>query len=359
MLSFYIAALIVLGIVVTGFFAGRHKTSRSSHAEWGLGGRSFGTIITWFLLGADVYTAYTFLGLTGLAYAIGAPAFFAIPYGTIAYLLASLFLPKLWKLAKENHYLTMADYVKARFQSPFLALLVALTGIFFVIPYIDLQLVGITGVVQETAGKAISPQFTVLISFLLVAGYTFFSGLRAPAWTSVIKDVLIWVVMLFVIFNLPIHWFGSIGNATAKLIQTHPQLLTIPSKGLSYFWFFGAALMSSMVLFMWPHTSTAAFAAKDTNSIRKNVVFIPLYNIILFLITFVGLTAVLVVPKGTPANVALLVMAKMTYGPAFFGVIGGTIALASLVPASIMVLSAANLIARNVYKEFLNPTASV
>lgn len=95
-----ITAIIVLTVVCIGFLAGRDKSSRTSVEEWSVGGRRFGGLLVWFLVGADLYTAYTFLGLTSTAFTGGSVAFFAIPYSVLAYFIAYFFLPKLWKVAK-------------------------------------------------------------------------------------------------------------------------------------------------------------------------------------------------------------------------------------------------------------------
>jgi SSS family solute:Na+ symporter len=56
-------------VTVMGFFAARWKSGPvSEHLdEWGLGGRQFGTWITWFLVGGDFYTAYTVIAVLRLA----------------------------------------------------------------------------------------------------------------------------------------------------------------------------------------------------------------------------------------------------------------------------------------------------
>src|SRR6185312_1746864 len=116
--------------------------------EWGLGGRSFGCWVTWFLVGGDLYTAYTFVAVPALLFASGAAGFFAVPYTIIIYPLVFLILVRLWSVSHRHGFVTPADFVRARFQSPTLALLVAITGIVATMPYIALQLVGIESVLK-------------------------------------------------------------------------------------------------------------------------------------------------------------------------------------------------------------------
>jgi SSS family solute:Na+ symporter len=63
-------------VAVMGFVAARWRRPASMHHldEWGLGGRSFGGWVTWFLVGGDLYTAYTFVAVPALLYAAGAMA---------------------------------------------------------------------------------------------------------------------------------------------------------------------------------------------------------------------------------------------------------------------------------------------
>src|SRR5258708_31208646 len=152
--------------------------------EWGLGGRRFGTIITWFLVGGDFYTAYTVIAVPALVFAVGAYGFFALPYTIIVYPLVFLVMPRLWAVCQRHHYITGADFVHGRYGSRWLALVVALTGLLATMPYIPLQLVGIQVVLGALgigggAGWASDPPLIVALS--IPALYTSASGPRAPA----------------------------------------------------------------------------------------------------------------------------------------------------------------------------------
>lgn len=182
-----ITAVIVLTVVCIGFIAGRDKSSRTSVEEWSVGGRRFGGLLVWFLVGADLYTAYTFLGLTSTAYTGGSVAFFAIPYSVLAYFIAYFFLPKLWKVAKIHKLTTLADYARERFDSKLLASLVAIVGVLMLIPYICLQLSGIQDTLQVAGTGVINVNMVVIISFILVALYTFFSGIKGRRLRRLLK----------------------------------------------------------------------------------------------------------------------------------------------------------------------------
>ncbi|MDR4947606.1 sodium:solute symporter family protein [Neobacillus cucumis] len=351
-----ITGIIVLGVVLIGFLSGRDKSNRSSVEEWSVGGRRFGTLLVWFLVGADLYTAYTFLGLTSTAYTGGSLAFFAIPYTIIAYFISYFFLPKLWKFSKNHRITTLADYAKVRFNSKFLSFLIAVVGVLMLIPYIDLQLAGIQDTLTVAGTGYINVKVVVIVSFLLVALFTFFSGIKGPTYTAVIKDILVWVVMLFLVVNLPIMHFGSWGAMIDKVATDSPQLLTIPTTGPKGIpWFLTASLVSGLALFMWAHAATGVFTAKSADALRKNAIFLPLYNIVLILLIFLGFVAYHVLPAGTNPRFALLNLIQVSYGGTVQGLAYATIALASLIPCSIMAIGASNLFANNIYRDLINP----
>src|SRR3954453_1569610 len=149
---------IILFVVVSGmgFVAARWRrpATMQSLDEWGLGGRSFGSWVTWFLVGGDLYTAYTFVAVPALVFGAGAAGFYAVPYTIVVYPLVFLVLIRLWSGADVPGVVTPADFVRARFGSPTLALVIAVTGIVATMPYIALQLVGIQAVLKTMGVNA-------------------------------------------------------------------------------------------------------------------------------------------------------------------------------------------------------------
>lgn len=351
-----ITSFIVLTVVLIGFIAGRDKKNRSSVEEWSVGGRRFGPLLVWLLVGADLYTAYTFLGLTSTAYSSGSLAFFAIPYTIIAFSISYFYLPKLWKVSKKHKLTTLADYAKERFDSKFLSLLIAVVGVLMLIPYIDLQLAGIQDTLTVAGTGFINIKVVVILSFLLVAFYTFFSGIKGPTYTAIIKDILVWVIMLFLVVSIPIIHFGGWGSMIDKLVVESPELLTIPTSGPKGIpWFVTASLVSGLALFMWAHAATGVFTAKNADTLRKNAIYLPFYNIVLILVVFLGFAAFHVLPEGSDPRFALLNLIQVSYGGVVQGLAYSTIALASLIPCSIMAIGASNLFANNIYRDFINP----
>src|SRR3954470_9325437 len=147
---FGVFIFLFLLVTVLGFGAARWRRAKGldSLGEWGLGGRGFGTFIAWFLIGGDIYTAYTFIAVPATLYAGSVVGFFAVPYTIVVYPLIFIFVPRFWSVSHRHGYVTPADFVRGRFDSRALALMIALTGILATMPYIALQLVGMEVVLQ-------------------------------------------------------------------------------------------------------------------------------------------------------------------------------------------------------------------
>src|SRR3954447_11333144 len=223
-ISLGVFSALFLLVTVLGFAAVRWRRAESlAHIdEWGLGGRSFGSFVTWFLLGGDLYTAYTFVAVPALMYGAGAIGFFAVPYTIIVYPLVFVFMPRLWSVSHRHGYVTPADFVRGRFDSSTLALAVAVTGIVATMPYIALQLVGIEAVLDAMGvhGSGWAKDLPLAIAFAILAAYTYTSGLRAPALIAFIKDALIYVVIIVAVIYIPtrLGGYGHIFDAAqAKL----------------------------------------------------------------------------------------------------------------------------------------------
>ena len=364
---------------MVGFAAARWRRAEDMlHLnEWGLGGRGFGSFVTWFLLGGDLYTAYTFIAVPALVYGTGAAGFFTLSYTIMVYPIVFVFLPRLWSVARVHGYITPADFIRGRYGSRGLALAVAFTGILAVMPYIALQLVGIQSVltVMGIGGSSTTGfvhDLPLIIAFLILAGYTFVSGLRAPALIAFIKDTLIYVMIIVAIIYIPIRvggWAHIFSVADTHLKATNPKtgkpngsLILQPA---GYWAFATLALGSALALFMYPHTITGVFAAKRRNVIRRNVAALPVYSLVLGLIALLGYMAL--AAPGVPAEVkahdanaqlAVPFLFQRIFPSWFAGIGFSAIVIGALVPAAIMAIAAANLFARNIWKEYIRPNAS-
>ncbi|MEU3841845.1 monocarboxylate uptake permease MctP [Streptomyces sp. NPDC028635] len=360
-------------VTVLGFLAARWRKAENEHSldEWGLGGRSFGTWITWFLLGGDLYTAYTFVAVPAAIYAAGASGFFAVPYTILVYPLIFTFLPRLWSVSHKHGYVTTSDFVRGRFGSKGLSLAVALTGILATMPYIALQLVGIQAVldVMGVGGGENTNWFVkdlpLLIAFGVLAAYTYSSGLRAPALIAFVKDALIYIVIAVAIIYIPIKLggfddiFAKAGHAFSQVNPTTHKPRGALVSGEAQQWTYATlALGSALALFMYPHSITATLSSKSREVIRRNTTILPLYSLMLGLLALLGFMAIAAGVKVQNGQLAIPQLFEDMFPDWFTGIAFAAIGIGALVPAAIMSIAAANLFTRNIYKDFIKPEAT-
>lgn len=352
-----ILVTLVLAVTVLGFLASRWGSANLSNLdEWALGGRGFGTVVSWFLLGGDLYTAYTFIAVPALVYGVGALGFFAVPYATVAYPIALVILSRFYTLARERGYVTAADFVRDRFGDRWLEVAVAITGVLAAMPYIALQLDGMEAVFSQLGGffSAGNGFVALLVAFVLLAAYTYTSGLRAPAMIAFVKDTLIYITVIAAIVIIPAklggwgHIFAA--SATALAAKTPPGgILLGPGQYIAYAtWAFG----SSLALFIYPHSITSVLAAKSLAVIRRNAALLPVYSLLLGFLALLGFCA-LAAGYTTSNNSSVVPMLITQFFPDWFaGVAKAAIVIGALVPAAIMAIGAANLFASNITSGF-------
>ena len=334
--------------------------------EWGLGGRRFGTIVTWFLVGGDLYTAYTFIAVPALAFGAGAVAFFAVPYTIMIYPILFLVFPRLWNVCNKHGYITAGDFVRGRFGNRWLALAVAITGIVATMPYIALQLVGIQVVVGALgiSGTGLAADLPLIIAFIILAAFTYSSGLRAPASIAIVKDILIYVTAFAAVIIIPIE-LGGFGKIFAA-VPVQKLLLAVPGANTTgaYGAYATLALGSALALFLYPHSLTGILSASSGHAIRRNAAMLPGYSFMLGLLALVGFFAIAAGVANLPEyaagfkefgnNFAVPALFLHSFPSWFVGIAFAAIGIGALVPAAIMSIAASNLYTRNIYREFIN-----
>jgi solute:Na+ symporter, SSS family len=350
-----------------GFAAARWRRGDLDQLhEWGLGGRRFGTVITWFLVGGDVYTAYTFIAVPALAFGAGAVAFFAVPYTIIIYPLMFLIFRRLWNVCHKHGYITAGDFVKGRFGNRWLALAVCVTGIVATMPYIALQLVGLQVVIgaMGISGTGLMADMPLFIAFVILAAFTYSSGLRAPASIAIVKDILIYVTAIVAVIVIP-YELGGFGKIFAA-VPAQKLLLAIPGPNTTgaYSAYATLALGSAFALFLYPHSLTGILSASSGKVIRRNAAMLPGYTFMLGLLALFGFFVIASGVDKLPEyaagfkqfgnNFAVPALLLHSFPAWFAGVAFAAIGIGALVPAAIMSIAAANLYTRNIHREFIN-----
>lgn len=364
---------IALFIFVTGlgFWAARWRAGDLTELhEWGLGGRRFGTVVTWFLLGGDLYTAYTFIAVPALVYGAGALGFFAVPYTILVYPLLYMVFPRVWSLAHKHGYVTSSDLVLGRYGNKWMALAVGVTGIVATLPYIALQLVGMQVVIGAMGvwGTGLAGDLPLIIAFVILAAFTYTSGLRAPAMIAVVKDLLIYLVVIAVMIFVPLKLggFGPVFSAVpaAKLTLAAPVGDTYGA----YSVYATLALGSALALFLYPHSMTAILSSSSPGAIRRNAALLPAYSLVLGFLALLGFMAVALHVGADPAlaagfrrygnNFAVPALILSIFPGWFAGIAFAAIAIGALVPSAIMSIACANIVSRTIYRGFIAPNAT-
>ena len=338
--------------------------------EWGLGGGRFGTLITWFLLGGDLYTAYTFIAVPALAFGAGALAFFAVPYTTIVYPMTFVVFPRLWSVCRQHGYVTAADFVRGRFCNRWLALAITVTGLLATMPYIALQLEGLQVVIAALGVGSTGwlGEVPLIVAFVILAAFTYTSGLRAPAAIAIVKDVMIYITIIVALIVIPAKLGGF--AAIFAAIPAKNLILATPPDGSTgmYTSYATLALGSAAALFLYPHAITAVLSSSSRDVIRRNSALLPAYSIVLALIALLGFMAYAAHVDQNPAfkemfgqygkNFAVPALFLQLFPEWFAGFAFAAIGIGALVPAAVMSIAAANLWTRNIHLEFVNPNAT-
>ncbi|MDH6576189.1 sodium:solute symporter [Kitasatospora sp. MAP5-34] len=348
------ALLVIAGFLLLAVGLGlraRHGKDMTLE-QWSVGGRGFGTLFVFVLLAGEIYTTFTFLGAAGWAYGKGGPALYILCYASLAYVLSYWLLPAIWRFGKEHRLVSQPDFFVKKFDSWLLGALVALVGVVAMVPYLVLQLTGLGIIVSSASYGHISSHVAVVIGTVALAGYVIISGIHGSAWTSVVKDVLILGVVVFLGIYLPVHYSGGIGQMFHQIDATDPGFLTLRHRGYSPAWFASTVLLSALGFYMWPHSFSATYSAKNPRVFRRNAVFLPLYQLILLFVFFAGFAAIIAVPglKGADGDLSLLRITVKSFDPWFVGVVGGAGVLTALVPGSLLLMTSATCLAKNVYQ---------
>ncbi len=340
-------------VTVAGFMAARwRRADLNSLEEWGLAGRRFGTLITWFLIGGDFYTAYTVIAVPAALYGVGAAGFFAVPYCILSFPLMLLVLPRLWTVCHRERYVTLADYVRGRYGSRWLSIAFAVTGILATMPYIALQLVGMRAVI---AAMGVHGEWPLVAAFVILAAYTYSSGLRAPAAIAIVKDVMLYVMVIAAVIIIParLGGYGAVFAGAAHALAAHHPPGSIVLRPAQYSSYSSLAIGSALALLFYPHTFTGTLSSRSADVIRRNAALMPAYNLLLGLIALLGLMALAAgIQTSDSSSVVPLLFIRM-FPEWFAGFCLAAIGIGALVPAAIMSIATANLFTRNLWGEWV------
>lgn len=354
-----IALAAVVAITIGGIIYGKRQSS--TFDGWLVNNRSMGFILVWFLLGTEIYTAFTFQGLAGYAFKSGASVFYNVALNDVAYAIGFLVLPSLWLIGRRFGHVTQSDFLAGRYHSKNLGIFIALTTAIIMIAYIDLNIEGLGAIIQVIGHNAVNQKVADLIGFLVLALAVLMGGIRGSAWQSMIKDILMFVAIITLFVVVPIHYFGSFGNMYSQMLAKIPNHLALPgvSKKQGPLWLVTTVALTGIGQWMWPQWFGVAYTAKNPRTLKLEAVFMPLYQLVKVMVITIGFAAVIIfaTSKSVKGNNVIMLLALKTF-PAWALVIFTIAAVfAAIVPAGPIIMTSAGLLSKNVYAALRPGTA--
>lgn len=327
---------------------------------WSVGGRNLGSIIVFLLLAGEIYTTFTFLGASGWAYAHGGAAYYILCYGSLAYVISYWLAPAIWRYGKQMRLLSQPDWWVSKYKSRTSGTVVAIVGIVAMIPYLELQLAGLGIIVNATSYGKISTTTAEWCGAVALVAYVVVSGIHSAASNAVVKDIIVLVIVVALGIYLPLHLGGGFehlfqqleGNGLPDAWAKGGVSLRLSENGYDMGWFVTNVLMSTLGFFMWPHYFGAVYAADNPKTFRRNAVLLPLYQLVILFVFFIGFTAALalkVVPDGG-ANNALLEIVTQELPQWLVGLVGAAGLFCALVPGAMLLTTCGTSISTNLYK---------
>ncbi|MFI6941774.1 sodium:solute symporter [Streptomyces sp. NPDC050418] len=338
-------AVFMVATVALGLLAVRGRGGQGGLAEWSVGGRSLGVVFIWVLMAGEGYTSFSYLGAAGWGYNYGAPVLYVVAYMSCGYVVGYVVGPMLWSYARDHGLVGITDMISHRYGKPWLGAAVAVLATVFLLPYIQLQITGMGVVVSTISYGTISLNWAYFLAFAITTGFVVVSGLRGSAWVSVLKDVLVIGTLAFLAIYVPLHYFDGYGAFLDRLVDEKRAWLTLPGNGgeesgLGLAWFASTTLLNAFTVVIFPTTVAGYLGARDADTLRRNAILLPAYNILLFVPMLLGMAALFVVPglTGADSNLALFELVVDSLPAWAVGVIGVAAALSSIVPMAVFML---------------------
>lgn len=357
--TFTVAIAGMVVIAALGFAGRRGKTADLD--EWTVGKRDFDAMSAWFLQAGEAFTTFTFLGVAGIAFGGGVAATYAIPYIPLSFIGMFFIAPLVWRLGRRHNYITQADYFEERYNSRLMGVVVAVMGVVFLLPYLQLQITGLGAIVQLVTGKENWGDISMVIATVLTVAFVLWSGLRGVANTAYLKDVLVILAMVVLVVAIPSHFAGGLTDVFEQVKETRPELLTVPDDGATgKNWWLTSILISAIgsAFMTLPHLWPATLAAEDENVLRKNSIWLPLYQVVIILPIAIGFTGAIALEQKADGNSVLLTLTRDALPDWFVGVVAVAAASAAMVPAAALCMGMSTLVARNIVRT-RNPRAQL
>jgi SSS family solute:Na+ symporter len=308
-----IVPVFVIGFLLVSVYLGVRAGRGRIHttADHVVGGRSLGFFLIFFVSVGEIFSSVAFLGQPGWAYQHGAGML--LPVGTLIPLMAFWLGPKIWEAGRARGLITQAQFFGSIYQSDALRGCAAVFALVGLVAYLAAQMMGGGYILSVTTQGRIPYWLGALLAFGVMAIYVYIGGLRGISWVAVLKGVFMAGVGVYVVVRVVRHFFGGINGLFTQLAWRSPAHLTLPGpEGYVTYTFWTTSLLISLCAFyMWPHLFANFYSAESPRVIRRQAIFLPLYNFLVFLFMLVGFAGVLVVPSIKPDTVMVEVVMRI------------------------------------------------
>jgi SSS family solute:Na+ symporter len=339
----------LLGMAVA--FSARRGLGEGA-GEYYLAGRRAGGVISALSYGATTYSAFMMVGLAGLTYAggVGALGFELVYLAGLG--LVALFGPRFWLAGRAHGFITPAEMLSYRYDSPWVGGVMAVAACIFLIPYSAVQLMGIGYLLEAVTDGAVGFQAGILIGAGLALIWTLAAGLRSVLWTDALQVVVMLVTSLLAV-GFIVAALGGPGDFLDTIATDHGAWLAVPGPGLfSLTTFIGLTLPWFFFSISNPQVSQRLFTTESIGAMRIMLAGFLILGLVYTLVSVIwGFSALALLPgleSADQATPALLASGAIPTGIAIVLVIGIVAAAVSTVDSIMLSLSA--LAGRDLYR---------
>lgn len=282
----YLVATVVMGVV-----AGRR--GRGDTQDYVAGERAFGPVVMYFVVGATIFSAYALLGTPQRVVAKGSDAFYMLAYGAVGLVPLFFFGAKVRRIGAREGYLTQAELLAARFESPRISVAMGVASVAAFVPYLVIQLKGAGLVMAAVTGWP--PLVGAAVVYAAVLVYVIVGGVRGVGWTNVVQGIAMLIVIWVLGIWIPVATYGSIPAMFDRVLAERPELLTLPGPGAqtSMARYSSEILVSILGMSMWPHVFMKCFTARSARLVQQSVVWYPTFLFFLVPLLLLGYVAAL------------------------------------------------------------------
>jgi SSS family solute:Na+ symporter len=355
-----VIGFVALGIIVVTWIGVRTGRAASHTLEgWMVNDRKMGPFLTWFLLGTEIYTAFTFLGLAGFAFANGGAAYYNVATNDVGYALGFFILPAIGLIGRKYQHVTQSDFIADRYQSPALGILVAFCSAIIMIAYIDLNIEGLGAILNVLTEHRLNVLDAEIIGFLVLSFAVFFGGIRGNAWQSVIKDILMFLSIAALFLVIQLNFLGGFGPMFDRMMTEIPQNITLPGPHhkLGLMWLATTILLTGFGQWMWPQWFNVAYSARGSKTLKAQAVFMPFYQLVKVAVITIGFAAVLIFAgQKVVGNEVVMLLAKQVFPVWFLALFALAAVLSAIVPAGPIIMMSCTLLSHNVYAKLMPAT---